>query len=164
MALSAAATVDQYLKSLPLDRRAAVSRVRAVVNHRLPRGYEEVMQHGMISWVVPSSRLAETYNGQPLVVAALASQKQHMALYLMSIYGDPALASWFRDAYQASGKKLDMGKSCVRFKTLDALPLEVIGDAIAKVSVAAYLAGYEAQRSQQVRPKPVAKRARPRPR
>jgi uncharacterized protein YdhG (YjbR/CyaY superfamily) len=159
MVSSAASTVDQYLAQLPPDRRAAIARVRDVVNAGLPRGYEETMQYGMISWIVPRSRLAETYNGQPLSLASLASQKQHMALYLMSVYGDPRLNTWFQAAYRATGKKLDMGKSCIRFKTLDALPLEVIGEAISKVSVDAYVAVYEASRSKTVRPKPVAGRA-----
>ena len=154
----AASTVDQYLASLPPDRRIVIAAVRDVVNAALPRGYEETMQYGMISWIVPRSRLAETYNGQPLALASLASQKQHMALYLMSIYGDPRLATWFKAAYQASGRKLDMGKSCVRFKTLDALPLDVVGEAISKLSVNDYIAIYQASRAKTVKPKPVADR------
>jgi uncharacterized protein YdhG (YjbR/CyaY superfamily) len=157
-----AATVADYLASLPPDRRAAIAHVRAAVNARLPRGYEEAMQFGMISWVVPASRLGATYNGQPLVLASLASQKQHMALYLMSVYGNPELAAWFRDAYRRTGKKLDMGKSCVRFKAVDALALDVIGEAIARVPVDAYVAAYEVARSRTVTPVPVGKPARPR--
>lgn len=160
MVSSAASTVEQYLASLPADRRAAIARVRGVVNARLPRGYEETMQYGMISWIVPGSRLAETYNGQPLAVASLASQKQYMALYLVSVYGDARLASWFKTAYQASGKKLDMGKSCVRFKTLDALALDVIGEAVSKVSVDDFVASYHASRSKTVKPRPVRGAAR----
>jgi Domain of unknown function (DU1801) len=160
MVSSAASTVADYLTSLPPDRRAAIARVREVVNARLPRGYEETMQHGMISWIVPRSRLAETYNGQALPLASLASQKQYMALYLMTIYGDSKLHTWFKAAYQASGKKLDMGKACVRFKTLDALPLDVIGEAVSRVPVDAYVAIYEASRSRTVKPKPVAARSR----
>jgi Domain of unknown function (DU1801) len=155
MVLSTASTVRDYLASLPPDRRAAIARVRDVINDRLPDGYEETMQYGAISWIVPRARLAETYNGQPLAVAALASQKQYMALYLMTVYGDSKLASWFKAAFAARGKKLDMGKACVRFKTLDALPLDVIGDTIAKVSVDAYVAVYEASRSKTVKAKPV---------
>jgi hypothetical protein len=155
MVSSTASTVEQYLASLPADRRAAIARVRDVVNARLPRGYEETMQYGMISWIVPRSRLAETYNGQALALASLASQKQYMALYLMSVYSESKLGAWFKSAYEASGKKLDMGKACVRFKTLDALPLEVIGQAIAKVPVDDYVATYEASRSKTVKPRPV---------
>jgi hypothetical protein len=115
------------------------------------------LQYQLISWIVPPARLGATYNGKPLALACLGSQKQHMALYLMSVYGSSELAAWFRDAYRATGKKLDMGKSCIRFKTLDALALDVVGDAIARVSVDDYVAGYEAQRSQKVKPKRVAK-------
>ena len=146
MVSSTAASVAAYLASLPPDRRAAIARVRDVVNASLPRGFEETMQYGMISWIVPTSRLAETYNGQPLAVASLASQKRHMALYLMSVYSDPALGAWFKAAYKAAGKKLDMGKSCVRFTSLDALPLDVIGEAVAKVPVDGYIASYLAAR------------------
>jgi hypothetical protein len=159
MVSSAASTVEQYLASLPLDRRAAIARVRDVVNAGLPPGYEETMQYGMISWVVPRSRLGETYNGQALLVASLASQKQYMALYLMTVYGESKLGAWFKAAYLATGKKLDMGKACVRFKTLDALPLEVIGEAVSRVPVDAYVAIYEAARAKTVKPKPVASSA-----
>ena len=158
---ASAPTVEQFLASLPTDRRAALAAVRDTINSRLPAGYEETMQYGMISWIVPASRLAATYNGQPLALASLGSQKQHMALYLMSVYGDQRLGSWFRDAYRAAGKKLDMGKACVRFKTLDALPLDVIGEVIARVSVDAYVAVYEASRSQAVKPVPIAERGAP---
>lgn len=160
MAGSSASTVEQYLAQLPPDRRAAIARVREVVNARLPRGYEETMQYGMISWIVPRSRLAQTYNGQALVLASLGSQKQYMALYLMTVYGDGKLGAWFKEAYRATGKKLDMGKACVRFKTLDALPLDVIGEAISKVPVDAYVAIYEASRARTSKPKPVGGSAR----
>ena len=136
----AGAAVQRYLASLPADRRAAIGRVRDAINARLPPGYEETIQYGMISWIVPPSRLAATYNGQPLALATLGSKKQYMALYLMSVYGQTALGAWFRDAYRATGKKLDMGKACVRFKTLDALALDVVGEAIARVPIDAYVA------------------------
>jgi uncharacterized protein YdhG (YjbR/CyaY superfamily) len=155
MVSSSASTVQQYLASLPPDRRAAIARVRDVVNASLPRGYEETMQHGMISWIVPRTRLPATYNGQPLALASLASQKQHMALYLLTVYGDPELGAWFKAAYKAAGKKLDMGKSCVRFTSLDALPLDVIGTAISKVPLDAYVARYEVLRAKSVKPRRV---------
>src|SRR5690606_32559995 len=107
------------------------------------KGYEEAMQYGMIGYCVPLSRYPDTYNGQPLGIAALASQKQYMSLYLMAVYGDPKTEAWFRDAFAKAGKKLDMGKSCVRFKTLEDLPLDVIGQAIARVSVEQYIARVE---------------------
>jgi hypothetical protein len=166
MVSSAATTVTKYLASLPADRRAAIQKVRAVINANLPAGYEEGMQYGMIGWHVPLSRYPDTYNGQPLGVAALASQKGYMALYLTCVYGDPALATWFRTAWAASGKKLDMGKSCVRFKTLDALPLEVIAETIARVDVTSFLAAYErarraAGKQPRTRPEATPKRATP---
>jgi hypothetical protein len=135
VATSTAKTVAQYLKALSADRRAAISAVRDTVNANLPDGFEEGMQYGMIGWYVPLDRFPETYNGQPIGVAALAAQKNYNALYLMGVYGDKKLETWFKKQFTATGKKLDMGKSCVRFKTLDALPLDVIGQTIAKVSV-----------------------------
>lgn len=153
-------TVDEYLGTIPPDRRAALARVRAVINARLPRGFEETVQYDMISWVVPASRLSATYNGQPLALASLGAQKHYMALYLMTVYGDRELGAWFRDAYRATGKKLDMGKACIRFRTLDALALDVVGEAIARVPVDAYIAAYESSRSPRVKPKAIAGAAR----
>jgi uncharacterized protein YdhG (YjbR/CyaY superfamily) len=144
-------TVDEYLAGLPEERRVALERVREVVNARLPQGYEEGIQYGMLSWYVPLARFPKTYNQQPLAIAALGSQKSYMALYLMGVYGDPEADAAFRAAYKASGKKLDMGKSCVRFPTLDALPLELIGETIAKIGVEKLIAQHEAVHS---KPKP----------
>ena len=146
MVSSAATTVDQYLASLPPDRREEIARVRSVVNAKLPRGYEEGMLYGMISWYIPLAKYPETYNGQPLCVAALAAQKQHLALYMMTVYGDPKLEQKFKAGFKAAGKKLDMGKSCVRFKTADALALDVIGETISKVTPDRYIDGYEKSR------------------
>jgi len=139
--------VETYLANLPADRRAALEQVRAVINANIPPGYEEGLQYGMPTWFVPKTRLADTYNGQPLAIASLGSQKNYMALYLMSVYGDAALRTWFENAYKQAGKKLDMGKACIRFKTLDALPLDVIAQAISKVPVDTYVAAYEASRA-----------------
>jgi hypothetical protein len=147
MVSSAATTVDRYLSALPADRRAAISRVRDVVNANLPDGFTEGMQYGMISWFVPLTRYPDTFNGQPAAVASLASQKQYMSLYLMTVYGDKPTEKWFRGAFAAAGKKLDMGKSCIRFKTIEALPLGVIGEAIARVSLEAFVARCKAARS-----------------
>jgi hypothetical protein len=148
MASSAAKTVDAYLASLPSDRRAVISTVRDVVRKHLPKGYVESMGFGMISYHVPLSRLPETYNKQPLVYAALAAQKNYCAIYLMGVYGDSTNAKRFKDGFAKAGKKLDMGKSCVRFKTLDDLPLDVIGEAIASVSMKDYIAIFERSRLQ----------------
>ncbi|HEU4613278.1 MAG TPA: DUF1801 domain-containing protein, partial [Kofleriaceae bacterium] len=142
-------TVTDYLAKLPADRRTAIAAVRDVSYANLPRGYEEKLQYGMISWCVPESVLPakEVYNKQPLAFASLGSQKNHMAVYLMCVYGDPALRTWFEQAYRQTGKKLDMGASCVRFKSVDALPLDVIGEAVSKVSVEAYVAAYRKVRA-----------------
>src|ERR1043165_5802930 len=94
-----ATTVEGYLAKLPPDRREAIARVREVVKDNLPDGYEEGILYGAISWYIPLSRFPVTYNGQPLAVASLASQKNHMALYLMSVYGHPQLEAWFRGAF-----------------------------------------------------------------
>ncbi|MBZ4416251.1 DUF1801 domain-containing protein [Myxococcus sp. RHST-1-4] len=136
-------TVAEYLASLPADRRTALETVRREILRNLPAGYEEGIHFGMIGYCIPLSRYPDTYNGQPLMLAALASQKQYMSVYLMTVYGDPKLAAWFQKAYAAAGKKLDMGKSCVRFKSLDTLPVELIGEAVSKVDVDEYIAQYE---------------------
>ena len=145
---SAPATADEYIAALPQDRAEQISEVRELILRHLPEGYEEQIDFGMICYVIPLETYPETYNGHPLMYAALASQKRHMAVYLMNIYGDEDTLRWFNEAYAASGKKLDMGKSCVRFKKLDDLPLDLIGDAIARTPVADYITGYEASRAQ----------------
>jgi hypothetical protein len=143
---SSARTPAAYVKSLPAERRAAISQVRKVILKNLPKGYEETVDYGMLAYVVPLKRYPETYNGHALSIAALASQKNHMAVYLMGVYGSKVLATWFRSAFKKAGKKLDMGKSCVRFKSIDDLPLDVIGQAIARVSVDELLRFYEKSR------------------
>jgi hypothetical protein len=140
---SNAKTVEEYVRSLPEDHRAAISAVRKVILKHLPKGYTECMQWGMIWYVVPHTLYPAGYHCDPkqaLPYASLGSQKNHMALYLMSVYGDKKIEQWFRKAYQDAGKKLDMGKSCVRFKKLEDLPLDVIGKVIARVSVKDYVA------------------------
>ena len=132
---SDAVTVEEYLVSLPEDRREAISAVRAVILDRIPDGYEEEMRWGMISYEVPLEIQPDTYNGKPLMYAALASQKRHMAVYLSGVYADPEAREDFEQAYRATGKRIDMGKSCVRFRRLDDLPREVIGEAIARYPV-----------------------------
>jgi hypothetical protein len=140
-------TPTAYLKSLPPERRAAIGKVREVILENLPDGYEEQMLGGMLAYVVPFARLAKTYNGHPLMYAAIASQKNYMALYVMSVYGNAETAQWFRAQFKARGKKLDMGKSCVRFKTLDDLPLDVIGETIAKVPIETWIKVYQQSRT-----------------
>ena len=146
MAQSKAATVSQYLSELPADRAAVVSTVRDLVNAHLPPGFDETMRWGMISWEVPLERYPDTYNGQPLNVASLAAQKQYTSLYLMCAYIDADGERRLRDAYAAAGTKLDFGKSCLRFKSLDRfLPAAVI-PILEQSSVEALIGSYEAAR------------------
>ncbi len=134
---SAARTVREYLAELPADRRKAISAVRKVIRENLPDGYDEAMNWGMITYQVPLATYPDTYNGQPLMYAALASQKNHMAVYLTGIYISEGSRAAFEGAYRATGKRFDVGQSCVRFRTLDDLPLPLIGETIASVPVAA---------------------------
>ena len=143
---SDADSVEDYLDSLPEDRRSAISTVREVINEHLPEGYVEQMDWGMVSWVVPLDTKPDTYNGKPLCYAALASQKKHMAVYLMGMTTDGPELEWLRDQYAERGMKLDMGKSCVRFKQLDDVPLDVLGEAIGKIEVDEFIARYESTR------------------
>lgn len=149
MVSSKATTVAAYLRELPAERRTELEAVRAVILAHLPEGYQEIMQYGMIVYVVPLSAYPQGYLGKkdvPLSYAALAAQKNFMSVYLMNIYSDTATEQWFQKASIASGKKLDMGKSCIRFKKAHDLPLDVIGQAIARTSVQEFIATYEASR------------------
>ena len=141
---SDAATVDAYLSELPEDRREAIAAIRAVILDHLPEGFEEGMQFGMIGYYVPLERFPDTYNGQALSVAGLASQKRHMSLYLMGVYGGDD--AWFRERWLATGRKLDMGKSCVRFGRLEDVALDVVGEAIERTSVDDLIAAHERSR------------------
>ena len=143
MGVSKAQTVDEYLDELPEDRRPQIEAVRKVILENLPEGFEETIGYNMIAYVVPLKTCPKTYNGEPLMLASLGNQKNHMAVYMMSIYGNPDIEDWFMDEYKKTGKKLDMGKSCVRFKSLDDLPLELIGEAISKMSCDDFVAYYE---------------------
>jgi hypothetical protein len=141
-----ATTVSEYLSSLSAEERADIQKVRGVIRKNLPRGYTESVQWGMICYSIPLSRYSDTYNGQALCYAALAAQKNYHAVYLMNVYGNPATEKWFKARYKASGKRLDMGKSCVRFRHADDLPLALIGEAIARTSVDEYILHYEKSR------------------
>lgn len=143
---SKAKTAKQYLEDLPLERQSAIKKVRQVILDNLPPGYEESVGAGMLMYGVPLSRFPGTYNGQPLCYVALASQKHYMVVYLMTVYGDKKTEQWFRAEFKARGKKLDMGKSCVRFRTLDDLPLDVIGEAVARVPMEKWISLYEQSR------------------
>ncbi|QDH69002.1 DUF1801 domain-containing protein [Marilutibacter alkalisoli] len=146
MATSKAATVDEYLAELPPERRAIVVTVRDAVNAAMPTGYEEGMAYGMIGWHIPLSRYPATYNKQPLSYASLAAQKNHYTLYLMAAYADSAQERRLREAYAEAGLKFDMGKCCLRFKSLDGLLLEPVAEVIASMPVDDYIAVYEAAR------------------
>ena len=140
-------TAEEYIAGLPKERADQISQLREMILQRLPTGYAEEIGFGMITYVIPLETYPKTYNGHPLMYAALASQKRHMAIYLMNVYGDEDTLRWFTEGFTASGKKLDMGKSCVRFKKLDDLPLDLIGETIARTPAAEYIACYEASRA-----------------
>src|SRR4051812_41594591 len=153
---SKATTVAQYLAELPDDRRRAMQVVRQVVLDNLDADYEEGMQYGMIGYYVPHRVYPKGYHcdpKQPLPFAGLASQKNYMSLYLMSVYcgcvdgsaGDQH-ALWFREAWAKTGKKLDMGKACIRFKKVEELRLDVIGEAIRRVPASMYIEFCETSR------------------
>ena len=146
MVSSAAKTIDAYLAELPPERRAVIAAMRDRVNAHLPPGYEETMNWGMITWQIPLARYPITYNKQPLAYVALAAQKNNYALYLSGVYAEGEQERKLRAEAAALGKKLDMGKSCVRFRNIEDLPLDAIGELIASMSVEAYIASYEARR------------------
>jgi len=123
-----------------------VSAIRDTINASLPDGYVEGMAYGMIGWSVPLERSGDTYNGQPLGLVALASQKSYVALYLNSVYADPPTEAWFRHRYAASGKALNMGKSCVRYRRFDEIPLDVIGETIARADIDEFASLFAATR------------------
>ena len=135
-------TVEQYLAELPEDRRKALEAVRQVILANLDEDYEEGIQYGMIGYYVPHRVFPAGYHcdpKQPLPFAHLASQKNYMSVYLMCIYGDSNHAKWFREAWAKTGKKLDMGKACIRFKKVEDLALDVIGEAILRVPAKKYI-------------------------
>jgi len=143
---SQAKTVSEYLAALPADRRAALQKVRAVIRKNLDKSIVEGIQYGMIGYWVPHSVYPDGYHTdpkQPLPFASLASQKQHMAVYLFAIYTSNDDRETFQANWKKTGKKLDMGKSCVRFKKIEDVPLEVVGSAIRRMTLKRYLGLYE---------------------
>lgn len=141
------ATVEAILASLPADRRAAIEAVRSAILQNLDPGYREGVQYGMIAYFVPHSTYPAGYHcdpRQPLPYVCLASQKSGMSLHLFCIYNAPDHVRWFREAWTAAGKKLDMGKACVRFKRLEDVPLDVVGEVIRRTPASAHIAAYEA--------------------
>jgi len=144
---SSAATVDDYIKELAPDRQAAVKKIRAVIKKHLPKGFNEEMGYGMIGYVVPHTIYPAGYHSTPklpLPFMNLASQKNFIALHHLGLYADNKLLDWFVNEYEQAGVgKLDMGKGCVRFKKLDKIPYELIGELIAKVTVDNWIKIYE---------------------
>jgi hypothetical protein len=139
-------TVAQYLAGQPAERRRDLERVRALVGKHLPDGYEETLTSGMIAWVVPLERYPDTYNGHPLWYAGLAAMKGGFSLYLMNAYGSPPLKRKLEEGFAAAGKKLDMGKSCVRFKRADDLALEAVAEVVAATPLETFVAVAKAAR------------------
>lgn len=144
MVSSKAPTPEAYLAELPRERAAFVARLRDLVNANLPPGYVEGMGWGMIGWVVPLATYPDTYNGQPLVFAGLAAQKNHTALYLNCVYASQARTERLKAAWAATGRKLDMGKSCLRFKRPEDVAETVLAETIRSVPVERFIAEYEA--------------------
>jgi hypothetical protein len=143
---SGATSVERYLAELPDDRRDAIETVRDEIVRRLPEGYVETMNWGMISYEIPLADYPETYNGKPLMYAALASQKNYMAVYLSGVYAEDNRREEFLTRYRETGKKLDMGKTCVRFRRIDDLPVELIGESIASLTPEQFIEVYERAR------------------
>lgn len=139
-------SVEDYLARLPEDRRETVAKVRQVLLENLNQGFEEGMQYGMIGYYVPHSLFPAGYHvkpSDPLPFAHIGSQKNHIAVYLMHLYGDPTREKTFREQWAKTGKKLDMGKSCIRFKRLEDLALDVLASAVRDISVEEYVARYQ---------------------
>lgn len=143
MARSTATTVSEYLASLPPDRRKAISAVRKLVKDNLPKGYKETMNWGMISYEIPLSRYPDTYNKQPLGCVAIANHKNYMTLYLLGAYIDEE--KW-KQEYLKTGKRLDMGKSCLHFKKVEDLAIDFLAKSIASTPPEALIANYETAR------------------
>lgn len=144
---SAASTPEAYLAGLPDERRADVEAVRDVVRASIRPGFEETVAFGMIGWVVPLRTYPDTYNGAPLSHTALAMQKRHNALYLMCLYADPATERDFRTRWTAGGRRLDMGKSCLRYRTVADLDLDLVAEAVGRFDVDEFVALYERSRA-----------------
>lgn len=138
---------DAYLEGLQPDRRAVLAPVLDLVRGAMPTGYEESVAHGMPTWSVPLARLPRTYNGEPLAYVALAAQKRHSSIHLMGLYADADRQAEFRRRWAASGRRLDMGRSCLRFRSLADLDLELLREAVAGTGVDEYVATYEAVRA-----------------
>ena len=147
MVSSAAKTVAEYLDELSEEDREVVSTLRDLFLKHLPKGLEEAMNWGMLSYQVPFSLVPKTYNNQPLAFAAIARQKNYFSIYLMSVYADDLLRERFESEYRATGKRMDLGKACIRFKTLNDLPIDLIRKYLSAVSLEDYITQYSALQS-----------------
>ncbi len=140
-------TVAAYVEKLPKDRRDAMTKLRRVIKKNLPKGYSEVISYGMPSYVVPHSRYPDGYHcdsKQPLPFMSIASQAKHVGLYHMGIYADAKLLAWFKKEYaKRVDTKIDMGKSCIRFKKLETIPYDLIAELCGKMTVDDWIAAYE---------------------
>lgn len=141
-------SVEEYFSALPEDRKPIIAKLRDVILSNLPEGYEEQIAYGMISYVVPLSRYPKGYHakeGEPLPFLSLVSQKNHIALYHMGLYGKPELEEWFVKEYaQQVPTRLDMGKSCIRFKNPDHIPYDLVAELCQKMTVDEFIELYEA--------------------
>lgn len=140
-------TVADYLDALPPDRRGVIASVRQVLAEAMPAGYQEAVDFGMITWSVPLERYPTTYNGRPLQYVTLTAQKRHYSLYLMALYAGSEQEVTLRSRWEAGGRTLDMGKSCLRFRALADLDLDVVREVVASTPVEDYLARYERART-----------------
>lgn len=144
---SKAETPQEYINSLPEDRKEAVSNLRETILKNLPEGFEECMNYGMLGYVVPHSKYPDGYHcdtTKPLPFMNLASQKNSVNFYHMGIYSDPELLAWFKSEYpKHASNKLDMGKSCIRFKNINKIPVELIGELVSKMTADQWIERYE---------------------
>lgn len=144
---SKATTVDAYMAELPEDRQKAISELRKIIKKNMPKGFQECMSYGMIGYVVPHSKYPPGYHCDPklpLPFMNIASQKNFVAVYHMGVYANPKLLKWFTDEHaKASPKKLDMGKSCMRYKKPEDIPYKLIGELASKITPDEWIALYE---------------------
>lgn len=161
MVQTSAKTVDEFLQTLPEDRRVVVEKIRKLIRRNLPKGYEEAVNWSMLSYQIPLTSYPDTYNKQPLGYVALAAQKNYFALYLFGAYSDPRQREMLEHAFAKSGLKMDMGKSCLRFRSADDLPLDALGKLIASTPPEAMIALYEASRKKTAQKKTTAPKKTP---
>jgi len=146
MAKSNAQTVEDYLNELPEYRREIIEEIRNLILENLPEGYEETFNWGMISYEIPLEHYPDTYNNQPLSYLGLAAQRNHNALYMMNVYQDEELQEWLEEQFREANKKMDMGRSCLRFNTVNDLPLEAIKKVVSYQTPDEFIEKYEESR------------------